>query len=109
MDGYSFWKRFDQLRPKEDLKVFAKRNGIDYVRLTNQRSDCRIPKLEDAYRLSIALGCSLESLITGEEIRTPNPRINAIVKYLDTHPEKLDAIEILLFEKSAGQSSKSSS
>ena len=108
MDGYSFWKRFDQLRPKEDLKTFAKRNNLDYVRLTNQRSDCRIPKLEDAYQLSVALGCSMESLITGQDERKPNPRIEAIAQYLDEHPEKLDAIEVLLFEKNAGLSSKSS-
>lgn len=99
MDGYSFWKRVDKIRPKEDLKVFAKKSGLDYVRLTNQRSDCRIPKLEDAYMISVALGCSIEYLITGEESHRYDARIIAIANALEADPEKLDAVEVLLFDK----------
>ena len=106
MDGYSFWKQVDSIRPKEDLKVFAKRNGLDYIRLVNQRSDCRIPKLEDAYLLSVALGCSLEYLITGKEEHRYDARVIAIANSLAANPDKLDAVEILLFGKKAGQSLK---
>ena len=106
MDGYSFWKQVDSIRPKEDLKVFAKRNGLDYIRLVNQRSDCRIPKLEDAYLLSVALGCSLEYLITGKEEHRYEARVKAVADVLESDSEKLDAVEILLFGKKAGASSK---
>lgn len=106
MDGFEFWKRVDKIRPKKDLKVFAKENGLDYVRLTNQRSDCRIPKLEDAYKLSAALGCSIEYLINGEENHKYNARITAIADALEADPDKLDAVETLLFNKKVGQSLK---
>ena len=104
MDGFEFWKRVDLIRPKMDLKDFAKQNGLDYVRLTSQRSDCRIPKLEDAYKLSVALGCNIEYLITGEINHKYNARIAAIANALEADPDKLDAVEILLFDKKVGQS-----
>lgn len=104
MDGYTFWKRVDEMRPDGDLKTFAKANGLDYIRLTNQRSDCRIPKLEDAFRISVALGCSMEYLLTGEIAQNYNARIIAIANALEANPDKLDAVEILLFDKKAGQS-----
>lgn len=106
MEGNEFWKRMDKIRPKEDLKNFAKRNGLDYVRLTNQRSDGRIPKLEDAYRISVALGCSIEYLITGEDGHRYSARVKAVADALESDPEKLDAVEVLLFGKKAGQSLK---
>ena len=48
----------------------------------------------------------MEYLLAGETEIRYSPRVNAIANYLETNPEKLDAIEILLFEKSVGQSSK---
>ena len=107
MDGYTFWKRVDAIRPKNlDLKVFASDNGLDYIRLTNQRSDCRIPKLEDAFKLSVALNCTLEYLLTGEMGRSYSARVAAIADVLESDQEKLDAVEVLLFGKKVGLSSK---
>jgi transcriptional regulator with XRE-family HTH domain len=65
--GFWFWKRVDGLRGKRQLKEIAEAAEIDYTRIKNQRSDNRTPKLEDAYRLSRVLGCSLSFLITGVE------------------------------------------
>ena len=79
MDGYKFWETVDQLRPEGDLKTFVKNNGLDYVRITNQRSDCRIPKLEDAYAIAKALDVSIEHLITGTDDLGP---FNEFIPYL---------------------------
>lgn len=65
--GFRFWKRVDGLRGKRQLKEIAEIAEIDYTRIKNQRSDNRTPKLEDAYRLSRVLGCSVSFLITGVE------------------------------------------
>ena len=39
--------------------------GIDYTRIKNQRSDNRLPKLEDAYHIARVLDCSITYLLTG--------------------------------------------
>lgn len=43
-------------------------------------------------------------LITGEESHRYDARIIAIANALEADPEKLDAVEVLLFDKKVGQS-----
>ena len=109
MDAERFWENVDRLRPEGDLKAFSKDNGLDYVRIVNQRSDCRIPKLEDAFAIANALNVSIEYLITGENKQMKySPRIKAIADLLTNDTARLDAVEVLLFgEKKAGTSSAS--
>lgn len=64
--AYEFWKNFDQVMGKTAIKDFAREHGFDYVRIINQRSDCRLPKLEDACALAHALNTNVEYLLTGE-------------------------------------------
>ena len=61
---YMFWKRFDRLK-REPLKDICSRHGIRYDRLLHNRSDCRLPKAEDLFALSNAVGVSVEYLLTG--------------------------------------------
>jgi len=88
------------------LKKFAKDHGLDYVLMINQRSDCRIPKLKDAISYAKALNVSVEELCNGKRLNpeTLDPRIKAIADCLASDPEKLDAVEVLLFEKKHGNS-----
>ena len=65
--GYRFWLRVDELRSMRrcqliDMAIDA---GIDYTRIKNQRSDNRLPKLEDAYHIARVLDCSITYLLTG--------------------------------------------
>ena len=63
------------------------------------------PRADSLYDISRTLGVSVEYLFTGKEENHFSPRVQAIAIYLENNPEKVDAIEILLFEKSVGQSS----
>lgn len=70
MDAYQFWDNLDKARgDTTTLKDLCRNLGIAYQRIADQRSDCRFPKLEDAYALSEALGVSIDFLITGKESR----------------------------------------
>ena len=51
------------------------------------------------------LNVSMEYMMTGEEEYRLNPRVVAIADFLEKNPEKLDAIETILFDKKVGQSS----
>lgn len=96
-DGFTFWKRFDALKPQCDLKEFVKNNNLDYVRITNQRSDCRIPKTNDLYAISKALNVSMEYLLTGEgSNQIYPPRIQAVIEILIDDESKLNAVCTLL-------------
>lgn len=100
MTGYDFWKNVDAKMKLPSLKELAKTYNLDYVRIVNQRSDCRIPKLEDAFSLSKALGVSIEYLLTGEEINISPypPRIDKIARHLMKIPSRdLDTIESMVF------------
>jgi transcriptional regulator with XRE-family HTH domain len=69
-NGFGFWKRVDELRARSrytTMKDLADDSGLDYVRVKNQRSDNRLPKIEDACKLSRALFTSVEFLVTGED------------------------------------------
>ena len=67
MDGFLFWKNVDSVLKSEKLISVASKAGINYRTLKNQRSSVRLPNLEDAFRLSNALGVSLEYLLTGQD------------------------------------------
>ena len=69
MDAYSFWKRVDACNPFSTVKKLSEVCGIDYNRVKKNRSDMRLPNLEDAYALARILKVSLEFLITGEDSR----------------------------------------
>ena len=75
--------------------------------LANRKSGANpsLPRLDTAYQIASALGVSVEFLLTGKE-RISNPRLDAILNTLMADPDKLDAVEVLLFGKKAGASSK---
>lgn len=103
-----FWNRVDMELGTETLKDLCHRAGLNYNSVRNRKSGkvyC-LPRLGTGYAIAQALGVTLEYLLTGKTGKSPDPRINAIASYLEEHPDKMDAIEVLLFEKNAGQSSK---
>ena len=65
-DGYVFWKRVDAMRKTSSLSSICKATGIKYSRIKENRSDNRLPCVEDLYLLSEYLGCSMEYLLTGK-------------------------------------------
>jgi transcriptional regulator with XRE-family HTH domain len=100
ISGFMFWKRIDDLKNKsrfETIKELAEFAGIDYTRIKNQRSDNRLPKLEDAYNLAKALATSTDYLISGEHNSTIPEKISPIIPLLiASSDEDLELIKRVL-------------
>lgn len=77
--GYDFWKRIDAMRKTSSLSSICNATGIKYSRVKENRSDNRIPCVEDLYLLSNYLGCSIEYLLTGEA-RDVCPEADFVIK-----------------------------
>ena len=60
-----FWNNIDKINPYKSLGELTRASGIDYHRLTQQRSKGFMPKPEDLLRLSISTKCTVEELLTG--------------------------------------------
>ena len=63
------------------------------------------PRADILMQMCQILNVSMEYMMTGEEEYRLNPRVVAIADFLEKNPEKLDAIETILFDKKVGQSS----
>lgn len=101
--GFAFWQNVDRFRKERTIAEIARSEGLKYQRLKEQRSDNTLPRADYAYLIAKDIGVSVESLFTGV-YHSDEPRIDAIARYLSQNPEKLDAVEVLLFDKKVGQS-----
>lgn len=101
-----FWNRVDSKLNGATLKDLCDKAGLNYNSIRNRKSGdvYSLPRMESGYQIAKALGVSLEYLLTGETDRSYNARIRAIADALESDPEKLDAVEVLLFDKKVGQS-----
>ncbi len=70
MQGYQFWKRIENLNQYESLKVLAKKAGLNYPLIKNQRSAARLLKILNAYILAKMSNTSIEYLLTDKNSRT---------------------------------------
>lgn len=102
-----FWGNVQYTLRGKTFKSFCEENGLNYLSLANRKSGANpsLPRLDTAYQIASSLGVSVEFLLTGKE-RISNPRLDAILNTLMADPDKLDAVEVLLFGKKAGASSK---
>lgn len=97
--AFEFWKRVDNLNNGKTLTSLAKEADISYRNVKEQRSLNRLPKLEDAYKLSQTLSTTIEFLLTGDSFFHPqfNKRILDIASACKTASEgDLNAIEKIL-------------
>lgn len=100
--AYEFWKRVDQVRTGKAMSEIARVASVSYKNVKDQRSLNRLPKLEDAYKLSKALNVSVEFLLTGVDNHVLSPRSLAIAKAC----EKASDLELEMVERILGISSK---
>lgn len=77
-DGYELWKRIDVLRGCIPLSQICKETGIKYTRVKKNRSDNRMPGIEDVYTLAHYLGCSMEYLLSGKD-NTASPEADFVM------------------------------
>ena len=99
-DGNEFWQNLsDELdrRGLNNMKL-AEKAGLAYRTITTQRNRHTIPGAEQLYRMSVALGVTMEFLLTGQDtdIATP-PRIMRIIeKCRSASDEDLALVERVL-------------
>lgn len=93
-----FWARIDELNPYATLTLLAKKAGIEYWHLVQQRRKKSIPKAEDLLKLSTALHVSIERLLTGKAIAYIPERVQKILNRLmyTASEEQVFAVEVLL-------------
>lgn len=108
LDAYYFWQRFDEERVRKNLTInqVAEQIGMKAQTIREQRSNNALPKTADLYNMAMLLNVSMEFLLTGHRPLEYDARVIAIANSLAANPDKLDAVEILLFGEKAGASSK---
>lgn len=90
-NGFGFWKTVDRLNPYKTMSQLAEAAGLNHTNIKQQRSDCRIPKAEDLYRIAVAIGVHMETLLTGTDEKSglspeasyvkENPAMKTHVRY----------------------------
>ena len=88
------------------LKELCKKLDIAYQRIADQRTDCRFPKLEDAYALAKAVGVSLDYLLAGSDSSfaiskeaqavEESPELQALVRAVMRDPQLLSALATVI-------------
>lgn len=103
MDAYGFWKRIDEKNPFPTLIRLVEECGIDYRRVKKNRSDSRLPNIEDAYLLASHTGASIEYLLTGKEERIISIA-DEVYEYMQTEMPSLleDIMRKISLKKEAG-------
>lgn len=99
-DGYELWKRIDALRGCIPLSQICKETGIKYTRVKKNRSDNRMPGIEDIYTLAQYLGCSMEYLLSGKDNSASpeadfvmsNESARLLIRRIMDDPRLLDAL-----------------
>lgn len=99
-DGYELWKRVDALRKNISLSQICKETGLNYSRVKENRSDNRLPNLEDAYMFARYLGCSMEYLLSGKDNSASpeadfvmsNESARLLIRRIMDDPRLLDAL-----------------
>lgn len=102
-EAYRVWKRVDILRKNIPLSQICRETGLNYSRVKTNRSDNRLPNIEDLYTFAGYLGCSMEYLLTGKpESLSPeaayvsqNEAARLLIRRIMDNPSLLDALAAL--------------
>lgn len=81
-DGKEFWKRVDECNPYKTLGELYEKGNLSKDNMKQQRTDMRLPKTIDVFKLSKAIGKPMEYLLSGEDTKRYPPRIERIASYL---------------------------
>ena len=112
--GYYFWKQVDLQRGKTLLSEIASALCLNYQSIRDQRTNNRLPKLEDAYSIASYLGVSIEYILTGKddsrkltaeaEAVNNDPELQALVRAVLRDPNLLRVISAVVMssEKNMG-------
>lgn len=97
ISGKEFWELVIRNNPYSTLSELTAKAGIDYRHAMQQRGDNRMPKVEDIFLLSRAMGKSMEFLVTGKLRQNYPPHIEAIAnRCMAVSPEDIRIVERIL-------------
>lgn len=104
-----FWREVDVRLKQTELNLYdlADASGVPYRSILSWRQKHLFPDLETTMLMAVRMGCSIDHLMGNDPEININPRMDAIIRYLEEDPKRLDAIEVILFGKNAGASSGS--
>ncbi len=90
---YTFWTRFDSVR-RVSIREVSEKAGVRYDRLLHNRSDCRLPSLEDLVRLCEFLDVSPLYLLLddNDEASRASTVQEAFIKASESQKEAVEAI-----------------
>jgi len=88
LEGFEFWKQVDIVRGQKSLRNVADECHLNYQVVKDQRSDNRLPKLEDAVAIARVLGVSVESLLSSQPAIQSHhsPEVEEIARKLESLP-----------------------
>lgn len=105
-DAISFWRRVDLLmdRSRETIGDLSSKSGIPYNTIITQRTRRTIPKIEQLVEMSIALGTTIDFLVTGNnpedeisrELKQNPPAKFLAQRILFCSPPQLHALGVIL-------------
>ena len=97
ISGKEFWELVICNNPYSTLRELTAKAGIDYRHAMQQRGDNRMPKVEDIFLLSRAMGKSMEFLVTGKARQIYPPHIEAIAtRCMAVSQEDISLVERIL-------------
>ena len=98
-NALDFWNRVDEILVKksESLVGISRKIGVAYQTLINQKCQDRYPSIPVAMRIADELGCTLNYLLTGEEIKPVSDTVKKIVeRLLKSNTNELEALGTIL-------------
>ena len=104
--AYLFWSRVDEFRAikKMGLEQLAEAVGIKHQSIRDQRSKNLIPRSETLYKISRAVGASMEYLLTGNDSRPESPGDKLYNALMEQAPAVLQGLMETYVEKKATSS-----
>ena len=103
-DGYTFWKRVDELLGDRSLLDLASGTGLNYGTIKNQRSSNRVPKSYCVQTIAEYLNTTTSFLLSENtngitlemEFVRDNPLCRKIVRYLMEDERLLEVISAFI-------------
>lgn len=90
--GYEFWQRVDEKKGNLTVTQICKDLNLKYNRIRDNRSENRLPNIEDLIRIADYLHTDVNYLLTGRESFCNSPE----VEYVRTTPQARALIRAIM-------------
>lgn len=99
-----FWREVDVRLKQTGLNLYdlADASCVPYRSILSWRQKHLFPDLETTMFMAQKMNCSIDRLMGNDSVKDIDPRIDAIIRYLQKDEKKIEAIEVILFGEKAG-------